>query len=78
VNNLPLSVSLSLLNTVTGQTRTIAENWGTAVTTFPFVTPFLVTQAGSTTGAGALFTHINFRCPPTGNGSTYIVWSQST
>jgi hypothetical protein len=75
VNNLALTVSMTLTNTVTGGTRSHSETWGLQITTYPVATPFLV--SGPATGVGTIVSHIFLQCPPNGSASGAFAWVQS-
>jgi hypothetical protein len=51
--------------------------WSLPATTFPVVTPFVVSsQEGGLLGAGELSTHIALKCPPAGQPSMQVAWVQ--
>jgi len=75
VNNLDITVTLSLFDNVLHTTRTLSEHWSLALTTFPVATPFLVSQGAN--GAGTMLSHILLNCPPKGTDSGNFVWTQT-
>jgi hypothetical protein len=64
VTDLAISVVGSLTNAQTLVPKFFAHTWSAPVTTYPLVTPFLVSQTGSgdLIGAGAFFNHIFLMC----------------
>lgn len=63
VNNLKINVVGTLTNAQTLTQKFINQDWVAPVTTYPFVTPFLIQNAsGSLTGGGAFFNHIFLIC----------------
>lgn len=64
VTNLSIDVTLDLENNTPGRPdETRSQTWGAPQTTFPGTTPFLISEDGSTAGAGTMFTRIFLRCP---------------
>jgi hypothetical protein len=64
VTNLDISVVGTLTNAQTLVPKFIAHTWSTPLTTYPLITPFLVSETGSgdLIGAGNFFNHIFLLC----------------
>jgi hypothetical protein len=78
VQNLDLTVDLSMLNNRTLVTHNFTETWSSPLSTYPVATPFLIQDAADTfTGAGTIFDHIFLGCPPGGAPPTVYAWAQS-
>ena len=54
------------------------EVWQLPATTYPVVSPFQVLDdSGAPLGAGEFATHVFVRCPPGGQPTVQVTWSQS-
>ena len=63
VQNLDIAVVATLTNAQTNAVKVIPMHWASPITTYPIVTPFLITDNdGGLTGAGAFFNHIFLIC----------------
>ena len=62
VTNLDVSVVGTLTNAGTLIPKALTQNWGAPLTTYPVVTPFLISDGGALIGAGAWFNHIFIQC----------------
>ena len=76
VQNLSLNVAVTLTDVVSNTSQTFNEVWSAPITTFPLVSPFLVSGPGSA-GVGVIFTRIFLNCPPGGTPSLQFDWTQS-
>ena len=75
VQNLALTVNVTITRISTGVTQTAVEHWFAPVTTYPLVTPFLVSDStNKLVGAGAVSTHILLQCPPKGKDDGAALW----
>ncbi|MEY2469692.1 MAG: hypothetical protein QOF21_2390 [Actinomycetota bacterium] len=74
LQDLDLVGALTLTSTTTGLIRTVPLRFYSPVTSYPVVTPFLISQMSGLTGAGTLFTHIFLACPPLGTPASQLVF----
>lgn len=81
VQHLEIAVTITLTSFSTGLTRIITETWSAPLTTYPVVTPFLISDGGLVSdndivGAGTIFTRVGGVCPPLGNPAAKIYWAR--
>lgn len=72
VTNLRMSATGTLVNLgAPSKSKTLAgQTWGSPLTTFPFTTPFLITDADGAIGAGTITSRIFGKCPAAGGTPT--------
>ena len=75
VTNLNIDVKATVTNLRTGQVYNVTERWRAPLTTFPLVTPFLVSGGGES-GAGVIATRVLLNCPP--GGATVATFAFTT
>jgi hypothetical protein len=80
VRNLSLLVTVTFTGVSSGKVVTETEHWSAPVTTFPFVTPFLISGVDGnppTLGAGLAFSRIFLGCGNDGlQPSANFAWAQ--
>jgi len=62
VQNLDINVVGSLTNAQTLIPKFFSHNWSSPLTTYPVVTPFLLSDSDGLAGVGAFFNHIFLMC----------------
>lgn len=74
-----MSVTATFVQLVpTPATEIQHEVWQLPATTYPIVSPFqVVDESGNPLGAGEFSTHVFVRCPPGGQPTMQVTWSQS-
>lgn len=75
VTNLDIDVKATVSNLRTGQIYNVTEKWRAPLTTFPIVTPFLISGGGET-GLGVIATRVLANCPP--GGATVATFAFTT
>ena len=76
VSNLDIDLDVTLTNAVTSEVKTYKTNWNSPVTTFPLVTPFLMSGDPGGIGVGVLTTRIAGACTNDGlKPATEFVWT---
>ncbi|MGH2785980.1 MAG: hypothetical protein ACRDJ1_12015 [Actinomycetota bacterium] len=81
--NLELSMTITLTSTASpAANKVLTETWSAPLTTFPTVSPFLISDGGVMSendfvGAGAIFTHLYRICPPGGTPAGQITWART-
>ena len=62
VTNLDIQIVGTLTNAATLIPKALTQTWSAPLTTYPVVTPFLISDNGDLVGAGAWFNHIFIQC----------------
>jgi hypothetical protein len=77
VENLDLTVTVTYTDTVTGASASEVQTWSAPISTFPLITPFVLTTADNGFGAGVVITHIFLQCGNAGEQpSASFTWEQ--
>lgn len=78
-----LAMTITLTSTSNPlQNKVLTETWSAPITTFPSVTPFIVSDGGMVSandwvGAGTIFTHLYRVCPPGGTPAGQLAWART-
>jgi len=77
VTNLKIHVKATVSNLRTGQVYNVTEKWRAPLTTFPLVTPFLISGGGES-GLGVIATRVLLNCPPGGASVATFAFTTTT
>jgi len=83
VQSLDITINITVTRVFSGDSFSAVDHWVAPVSTFPVATPFVIRNGDKThtLGAGAIFTHIKLKCPPTDLGgpsdSATVAWTQN-
>lgn len=77
VENLNLTVTVTYTDSVTGTSASEVQTWFAPISTFPLITPFILTTANNGFGVGVVISHIFLQCGNMGNQpSASFTWEQ--